>query len=153
MWTFSEKATIFNHGKGFRLQDIEGHIYQIIGNLSPGVVYWRCQFARRNGTKCSAKIKTVGDGLVVSKSGIHNHRKSRPAGNPRTNKQTNPRTAKEVVNESSRSLLKSNIDPLYNPNHFTLPGNPVTANLKPSSGSSTCGASRSLLKSNLDPLL
>ena len=69
---------IFNTGKGsYRLQDPEGHIFQIIGNLSPGVVYWRCQFARRGGQNCKAKIKTVGDGWIVSKSGVHNHRKPR----------------------------------------------------------------------------
>ena len=75
---------IFSTGKGSRLQDLEGYIYQTIGNLSPGVVYWRCQFARRCGTKCKAKIKTVGDGWIVSKSGIHNHRKSRTTQPPTT---------------------------------------------------------------------
>jgi hypothetical protein len=86
---FAEKAMIFNTGKGSRLQDLEGHIYQTIGNLSPGVVYWRCQFARRCGTKCKAKIKTVGDGWIVSKSGVHNHRKSRTT-QPPTSVSANP---------------------------------------------------------------
>ena len=152
---FSEKATIFNDGqrKGFRLQDLEGHIYQIIGNLSPGVVYWRCQFARRNGTKCKAKIKTVGDGWVVSRSDNHNHRKSRP-GNTARSLADQPSPANP---EASRSLLKPNIDPLYyDPSgqiNISALSSPVLQS--PLGNSRSAGqpsASRSLLKSNIDPL-
>jgi len=155
---FSEKATIFNDGqrKGFRLQDLEGHIYQIIGNLSPGVVYWRCQFARRNGTKCKAKIKTVGDGWVVFRSDDHNHRKSRP-GNPARSLADQPSSA----NEASRSLLKPNIDPLYydpsgqiNISSLSSPElqSPLVTLEARSAGHVQPSASRSLLKSNIDPL-
>ena len=156
---FSEKATIFNDGqrKGFRLQDLEGHIYQIIGNLSPGVVYWRCQFARRNGTKCKAKIKTVGDGWVVSRSDVHNHRKSRPS-NPARSLADQPSQPSSANPEASRSLLKPNIDPLYyDPSgqiNISSISSPVLQSSlgNPRSFASQPSASRSLLKSSIDPL-
>jgi hypothetical protein len=70
---FSEKAMIYSTPRGFRLQDLQGNIYQTIGNHSTGVIYWRCQNARRLEYKCKAKIKTTREGWIVSKSGLHNH--------------------------------------------------------------------------------
>jgi len=65
---------IFSTPRGFRLQDIQsGNIYHTIGNHASGVIYWRCQYARRFEYKCKAKIKTTRDGWIMSKSGLHNH--------------------------------------------------------------------------------
>jgi len=68
-----ERATVFRTERGVRLQDLQGHIYQVVETShTTGRVYWRCQYARRGDLKCKAKVHTTGE-WIVNKSGLHNH--------------------------------------------------------------------------------
>jgi hypothetical protein len=68
----TERATVLQTTRGVRLQDLHGHVYQVVETHPSGRVYWRCQYARRSEVKCKAKCHSLGD-WIVSKSGLHNH--------------------------------------------------------------------------------
>ena len=68
----TERANVFRTDRGVRLQDPQGHVYQVVETHASGRVYWLCQYARMKDLKCKAKVHTAGD-WIVNKSGVHNH--------------------------------------------------------------------------------